>query len=212
MTRRKIPLLLCLTAVALAFAVVGAAYNFDDAPAAYQTPLNNDGSGAVGNGFTDPATFTADEVAFMDEEDIPQGVGPVYNARACVDCHATPNVGGTSQIAELRVRHQDAFGDFVNPTILINDDADSIPNRSLTNQLTICVSAEERVPGAENIRALRATTKVLGDGFVEAIDSNTLFQISQNQPAQSGGFIAGTFIQVPVAESGGLVRGGRFGW
>ena len=39
-----------------------------------------------------------------------------------------------------------------------------------------------------------------------------LFQISQNQPGQSGGQIAGTFIQVPVAEAGGAVRGGRFGW
>jgi CxxC motif-containing protein (DUF1111 family) len=68
------------------------------------------------------------------------------------------------------------------------------------------------VPGAENIRTLRATTNALGDGFVEAIDSNTLFQIAQNQPSQSGGFIAGTFIQVPVAEAGGAVRGGRFGW
>src|SRR5215475_2903206 len=212
MTRRKIPLLLCLTAVALAFAVVGAAYNFDDAPAAFATPVNSNQSGAVSNGFTDNTTFAGDEGNFMEADDIGQGLGPIYNARACADCHATPNIGGTSQIAELRVGHNDVNGNFVNPTIFINDGANSVPTRSLVNQRAICDIAQERVPGAENIRTLRATTNALGDGFVEAIDSNTLFQISQNQPFQSGGFIAGTFIQVPVAEANGLVRGGRFGW
>jgi len=68
------------------------------------------------------------------------------------------------------------------------------------------------VPGTETIQALRATTNVLGDGFVEAIDSNTLLGIANNQPGQSGGQIAGQFIQVPVSEASGQVRGGRFGW
>src|SRR6266568_2095085 len=105
MTRRKLPLLLCITAIAAACAIVGIAQSATPAPAAFATPLNNDGSGAVGNGLTDAATFQSDTVKFMTEEDIPQGIGPIYNARACVDCHATPNVGGTSQQAELRVGH-----------------------------------------------------------------------------------------------------------
>jgi CxxC motif-containing protein (DUF1111 family) len=212
MTRRNIPVLLCLIAVATAFAVVATAYTGTEAPAAYATPLDNTAAGSVGNGFTDAATFTADQVAFMNEEDIGQGIGPIYNARACVDCHATPNVGGTSQLAELRIGHEDANGNFVNPTIFINDGANSVPNRSLVNQRSICDIAQERVPGTEDIQALRASLNVLGDGFVEAIDSNTLFQISLNQPNQSGGQIAGQFIQVPVFEAGGALRGARFGW
>ncbi|HSK43445.1 MAG TPA: di-heme oxidoredictase family protein, partial [Candidatus Binatia bacterium] len=83
---------------------------------------------------------------------------------------------------------------------------------SLINDRAICAQDSANVPGAENIRALRATTNVLGDGFVEAIDSNTLLAIANNQPGQSGGQIAGTFIQVPVSEAPGQVRGGRFGW
>ncbi len=47
---------------------------------------------------------------------------------------------------------------------------------------------------------------------MEAIDSNTLLAIANSQPGQSGGRIAGQFIQVPVLEAGGAVRGGRFGW
>ncbi|HET9837069.1 MAG TPA: di-heme oxidoredictase family protein [Candidatus Angelobacter sp.] len=212
MTRRKLPLLLCLAALAIAFAIVGIAQSATEAVAGYNTPLNNNQAGAVSNGFTDNTTFAGDEGVFMEEEDIGVGLGPVYNARACVDCHATPNVGGTSQITELRVGHTDSSGNFVNPTITINDGANSIPNRSLVNDRAICPQAQERVPGTETIAALRATTNVLGDGYVEAIDSNTLLAIANNQPGQSGGQIAGQFIQVPVSEANGALRGGRFGW
>jgi len=166
----------------------------------------------VGNGFTPAATFIADQQAFMNEEDIPQGIGPTFNARGCVDCHMQPNVGGTSQVTELRVGHLDGAGNFVNPTITINDGANSIPNRSLVNDRSICPEAAERVPGTENVIALRSSLGILGDGFVESIDSNTLLAIANNQPGQSGGQIAGQFIQVPVAEANGAVRGGRFGW
>ncbi|MGZ4874722.1 MAG: di-heme oxidoredictase family protein [Candidatus Angelobacter sp.] len=214
MTRRNTTLLLCLIAVAGTFAIVSIAQSATQAPAAFATPINNDQSGAVGNGLVNDnnATFRADESVFMEEEDISQGLGPVYNTRSCVDCHVQPNVGGTSQVTELRVGHRDFAGNFVNPTITINDGANSIPNRSLVNDRSVCAEASERVPGSETIHALRATTNVLGDGFVEAIDSNTLLAIANRQPAQSGGAIAGQFIQVPVSEAGGALRAGRFGW
>ena len=212
MTRRKLPLLLCFAALALAFAIVGLAQGATEAVAGYNTPLNNDQAGAVSNGFTTNTTFAADEAIFMEEEDIGDGLGPVYNARSCVDCHATPNVGGTSQVTELRVGHTDGAGNFVNPTITINDGANSIPSRSLVNDRAICPQAQERVPGTETIAALRATTNVLGDGYVESIDSNTLLAIANNQPGQSGGQIAGQLIQVPVSEAPGQIRAGRFGW
>ncbi len=211
MTRRKLPLVLCIAAMAI-LASIGIAQTATQAPAAYATPVNNNQAGAVSNGFTTNATFAADEAVFMEEEDISVGLGPTYNARACVDCHATPNVGATSQVSELRVGHTDASGNFVNPTIPINDGANSIPNRSLVNDRAICDQASERVPGTETITAFRATTNTLGDGFVEAIDSNTLVSIANNQPGQSGGQIAGEFIQVPLLEASGQIRGGRFGW
>lgn len=212
MTRRKLPFMLCILALAAAGAIVGIAQTATQAPAAYATPIDNTQATAHGNGMVPDTTFQADMGVFMEEEDIAAGLGPVYNARACVDCHATPNVGGTSQITELRVGHTDIFGNFVNPTITINDGANTIPNRSLINDRAICPQAQERVPGSETVAALRATTNVLGDGFVEAIDSNTLLAIANSQPGQSGGQIAGQFIQVPVAEANGALRGGRFGW
>jgi CxxC motif-containing protein (DUF1111 family) len=212
MTRRKLPLLLCIATLAAACAIVGFAQAATQAPAAYATPINNDQSGAISNGLTTNADFSADEGVFMEEEDIGDGLGPIYNARGCVDCHAQPAVGGTSQISELRVGHNDAAGNFVNPTLVINDGATSIPNRSLANDRSICAQGSTNIPGAENVRAQRATTNVLGDGFVEAIDSNTLVAIANAQPGQSGGAIAGQVIQVPVSEAPGQVRAGRFGW
>jgi CxxC motif-containing protein (DUF1111 family) len=220
MTRRKVPLsgklpfVLCLIAMAAACAVVGIAQSATQAPAAYATPIHNDQSGSLGNGLINDnnATFRADQAVFMEEEDESSGLGPVYNARSCVDCHAQPNVGGTSQVTELRVGHRDAAGNFVNPTITINDGAVSIPGRSLVNDRAICGEATERVSGAETIHALRATTSVLGDGFVEAVDDNTLIAIANNQPRQSGGRIAGMVVRVPISEANGATGVGRFGW
>jgi CxxC motif-containing protein (DUF1111 family) len=186
------------------------------APAGFTTPtLNqNPGSQSTSNGLVEATgdTFADDQSAFEEEDGVDNGLGPVYNARGCVDCHQNPVSGGTSQVTELRVGHKDQFGNFVNPTIVINSGANSIPNRSLVNDRAVCPQAQERVPGTETIQALRASLNTLGDGFVESIDSNTLLQISRNQPFQSNGFIHGEFIQVPVSEAPGQIRGGRFGW
>src|SRR5436309_683098 len=62
------------------------------------------------------------------------------------------------------------------------------------------------------VLSFRMSLDTLGDGYVESIDSNTLAAIANSQPGQSGGRIAGTFIQVPVLEAPGNNRGGRFGW
>ena len=191
-----------------------------EAPADYDT-FNS-------NGFTDNTTFAADKDVFDEVEDTAAGLGPTYNAQSCRECHQNPISGGISQVTELRVGHQDGAGNFVNPTITINDGATSIPNRSLVNDRAICpgivtdkngvqhnflqTNIQERVPGSENIRTFRTTTNALGDGFVECIDSNNLVAIGNNEVDQSGGRINPLVIQVPVLESPGQNRVGRFGW
>lgn len=212
MTRFKLPLALCVAALAASLAIMGIAQSATEAPAAFATPVDNTQAGAISNGFTTNAVFAADEGVFMEEEDLGDGLGPVYNARSCVDCHVSPNVGGISQITELRAGHLDAFGNFVGANATNNRGANTIANRSLINDRAICPEAQEIFTTTETVRALRATTNVLGDGFVEAIDSNTLVNISNNQFLQTGGVIFGTVIQVPVFEAPGQVRVGRFGW
>jgi CxxC motif-containing protein (DUF1111 family) len=204
--------------VALVFAGVsvwlGIGQNAQEAPAGFDTPMYNDAAQVQGNGMplAGNETLTDDMKTFMEEDDINEGLGPVYNARGCVDCHADPVVGGTSVVSELRVGHRDAHGNFVNPTITLNDGSAVIANRSLVNDRAICAQAQERVPNSETIHALRAATSTLGEGFVEAIDDSTLIQIAMNQIRLTHGLIAGQVIEVPVAEAPGQVRVGRFGW
>jgi len=139
-------------------------------------------------------------------------IGPVFNASSCASCHTNPVTGGASQITEVRVGHLNASGAFVNPTVTINDGANTIGGRSLVNDRAICAQAQEHVPATENIRALRAVLNTLGDGFVEAIDDSTLMAIAQAQPGQSNGLITGEAIQIPILEAPGQTRVGRFGW
>jgi CxxC motif-containing protein (DUF1111 family) len=154
------------------------------------------------NGFEAQGTMDADRATFEERDDIAKGLGPVYNAQSCAECHQNPITGGISQITEFRAGHLDANGNFVDAAggSLIND-------RATNAQIQ-----ERRPSSAENIFTFRTSLNTLGDGFVEAIDSNTLANIANSQPGQSGGQIAGQFITVPVAEAGGALRGGRFGW
>jgi CxxC motif-containing protein (DUF1111 family) len=179
------------------------------------------------NGFVDQATMDSDRAEFEQIEGTGDGLGPLYNANSCAACHANPVTGAESMVSELRAGHYDEDENFVAATVTINDGA-TIPDRSLINDRAICpgmvtdpsggshdfqqYNIQERVPGVENVRALRRTTNVLGDGFVEAIDDGTLIRISDSQPAQSRGFIHGLVIRVPVAEANGALRVGRFGW
>jgi CxxC motif-containing protein (DUF1111 family) len=153
------------------------------------------------NGFITQAQYDDVRAVFEERDDIAKGLGPVYNAQSCAECHQNPITGGGSQIAELRAGHNDAAGNFVDA-----------PGGSLINDRAIDPAIQERVPGAENIRTLRMSTSVMGTGFIEAINSNTLQAIANAQPGQSQGLIAGQLIQVPVLEAPGSVRAGRFGW
>src|SRR6202012_4155960 len=115
------------------------------------------------------------------------GLVPVDNATAVFSYHQNPNSGAASQITELRVGHNDANGNFVNPTIVINDGMNTITGRSIVNDRAICPPAQEHTPDTETFRPLRAVLNTLGDGFVEAIDDNTLIAIAARQPEQSDG-------------------------
>lgn len=187
-----------------------------EAPAGFDTPtlVSGPGSKSSNNGIAEPPgdRFALDQQIYETAHDVSTGLGPVFNARACVDCHQNPVSGGASQFTELRVGHRDANGNFVNPTVPINDGADQITGRSIVNDRAVVPEAQEHIPVTENIRALRAALNTLGDGFVEAIDDSTLLAIAARQPEISAGRIHGEAIEVPVLEAPGESRVGRFGW
>jgi CxxC motif-containing protein (DUF1111 family) len=171
------------------------------------------------NGMVDDTTHAADKAKFDGAEDVEEGLGPLYNAQACRECHQAPASGAASQITELRIGHRDSRGRFVDPDIPMGDGTEVVHARSLLNDRSICpnkefpdLTGQERAPASENIRALRASLNTLGDGFVEAIPSSTLRLISDQQCRRTGGAICGKVITVPVTEAGGTTRVARFGW
>ncbi|HMB79904.1 MAG TPA: hypothetical protein VKI43_07550, partial [Vicinamibacterales bacterium] len=61
----------------------------------------------IDNRTADTATATqaqhiADQATFEERDEIDKGLGPVFNMKACSDCHQHPVIGGISQVAELR--------------------------------------------------------------------------------------------------------------
>ncbi len=165
------------------------------------------------NGFSDPTRRQADQKVFEEIEHIaPDGLGPLYNAQSCRECHQTPVSGAASQVTELRVGHLDAHGQFQNPEIPIDHGTEIVKDRTLVNDRAICPEIQEHVPAAETIRTTRLATNTLGDGYVEAIGDETLIQIRKEQCKASHGKICGQAILVLVPASEGKDRIGRFGW
>ncbi len=150
------------------------------------------------NGFLTQGEFDAARSVFENREKLADGLGPVYNAQSCTECHQNPTTGAISQVTELRAGHFDSTtGLFVDH-----------PGGSLINDRAISADFQERVLPGNEVRTLRSSLNTLGDGFVEAIDDGTLAAIAGRQPQG----MRGEFIQVPVLEAGGQPRGGRFGW
>ncbi len=176
------------------------------------------------NGFLSPDDFTAAEEVFEEISLIEDGLGPVYNAQSCKDCHQNPVTGGISQITELRAGHNVCLGPPCSEASTFFVDA---PGGSLINDRSIPTNLndtanpnknaklQERIPPLytagvvsggpiiqeEPVRTFRTSLNTLGDGFVEATANGTLLAISNRQAIVSGGLIQGMPIKVPVLET-----------
>src|SRR5437870_13294248 len=71
---------------------------FTEAPAGFDNTTN---------GFVTQQQYDLDRAEFDDQERLDDGLGPVYNARSCGECHQNPASGGISQITELRAGYYD---------------------------------------------------------------------------------------------------------
>src|SRR5438445_6784636 len=171
------------------------------------------------NGVADDSTHQADQETFDEVEDIVDGLGPLYNAQSCRECHQNPTSGGASQVSELRVGHNAPDGRFQNAEIPIARGAVVISGRTLVNDRAICPNAQfpdseiqERVPDTETIRTTRLSLNLLGDGLVEAVADQTLLELAREQRRATRGGIHGQALLVPILEAPGHTALGRFGW
>ena len=159
------------------------------------------------------------------DEILPDGLGPVYNAQSCAECHQNPVSGAVSQITELRAGYIDNPCDpwgydcpqFVDPPggSLINDRA---VDRRVDPTLLVA-NIQERVPPLHSagidrpadVATTRTSLNLLGDGFVEAISNQTLLDIQAKETNENPN-VHGLAIRVPVEENrNGRCRIGRFG-
>jgi CxxC motif-containing protein (DUF1111 family) len=145
----------------------------------------------------DECNFEAAVEEFTGPESTADGLGPIFNAQGCGECHVANQVlGATSQITEKRA------GRFADGLFTEH------PGGSLIQDRAFHPNDQERINGASfNVIALRSTISVLGDGFVEAIANDTLRDIANAQPSSQ----RGQLINVPVLEAPGTSRVGRFG-
>ena len=201
---------LFIAAAVVTFALVSAAAQSTDAPTGFDNKTN---------GMVDDATHQADQTKFEEVEQLSDGLGPLYNAQSCRECHQSPVSGAASQVTELRVGHPRSDGRFGTPEIPIAHGTEVITGRSLVNDRATCPSGafpdkeiQERVPETETIRTLRLSLSLLGDGFVEAIADQTLIDLSKQQCKSSHQKICGQVLYVPIVEAPGQMGVGRFGW
>jgi CxxC motif-containing protein (DUF1111 family) len=151
-------------------------------------------------------SFEAAETEFAGTETVADGIGPIFNATSCAECHtanpafdpdnfARKLVGATSEITERRAAFWDGktYRDH--------------PGGSLIHNRSIRPNEQEHVLPGYNVIALRSTLSTLGDGFVEAVANDTLAAISAHQSSD----VRGQVISVPVSEEPTTFRIGRFG-
>jgi CxxC motif-containing protein (DUF1111 family) len=173
-----------LVAVPLALAAVDAPTGFDN----------------VTNGFENQTDFDLDRAQFDTVEQIADGLGPVYNAQACRECHQNPVSASSAQFNELRAG-KIGDGGFVEH-----------PGGSLINDRAIDAAIQEHVFDSDTIWTFRTSLNLLGDGFVEAMPDSEFTRI---QTAQPDG-MKGTIVSVRVLEASPAsrtdLRIARFGW
>ena len=85
-------------AASLALVAIGMTISADPIP---EAPAGFDG---LTNGYLPQSTFDTDATAFSDIKTPQEGLGPVYNAVSCTDCHQNMAIGGAAQIMEFSRR------------------------------------------------------------------------------------------------------------
>jgi Tol biopolymer transport system component len=87
-----------------------------------------------------PDTFLGDKAIFEKRDTKETGLGPVYNAQSCAECHQNRATGGVSQVFETRAGHSGPNGSFI-----------PAPGGSLIQTRSIFTKLQERVPDGPRI-------------------------------------------------------------
>ena len=163
---------------------------------------------------TNAALFAEARAAFAATETVQDGLGPIFNERACGICHSNSALGGAGQQIERR------YGTLTNGVF----NGLGATGGSLRQLFGIggftpapgqnCQSGTDNVnPAGATIFAGRLTTPTFGLGLVELIPDGTIQGIAAAQPASIRGNVVMKTVQLT---SGPFARGqnhvAKFGW
>ena len=163
---------------------------------------------------TNATLFAEARNAFAATETVQDGLGPIFNERACGQCHSNSALGGAGQQIERR------YGTLTNG--VFNGLANT--GGSLRQLFSIggftpapgqnCQSGSDNVnPAGATIFAGRLTTPTFGLGLVELIPDGTIQGIASAQPASIRGIALTKTVQLTSGNfSRGQTRVARFGW
>jgi len=165
----------------------------------------------------DAAGFAEAKAAFMTVEGLDDGLGPVFNERACGNCHTQGAIGGAGVQIERR------FGRFVNGVF------DDLDNRggSLRQLMTVgsftglngqaCNVPLEVEPTEATVHNVgRLTTPLFGAGLIDVIPDSVIIANANAQPTSIRGTVNTVRVLLPnPADPSQVLNGnkvGRFGW
>ncbi len=164
------------------------------------------GAPLAGLNFDELQRWNVGKAAFLEPEDVPGGLGPVFTENACVVCHGGATATGGSGI-HLVTR----FGRLINgqydPMVAFGGPV--VQNRGI-GKFNGVNFVGEVVPPQATIVAQRRTVPLYGLGLVDAVPDHGFIQAAQFQqaayPATAG------VVSVVTDEVTGQQRVGKFGW
>jgi len=169
--------------------------------------------------------FAAARTNFLAIEGPADGLGPIFNERACGNCHSTGAVGGAGENIERR------YGTFVNGAFsglaqfggslrqLFTLSRFNNPEFSggPPGNPTLCTVPLEVEPSQATIHNVgRLTTPLFGLGLVDAMPDSFFDALAAAEPSATRGVVNRSAIVLPNAhdatQSIGQLRVNRFGW
>ena len=131
-----------------------------------------------------------------------EGLGPLFNAQACSECHAQPAVGGMGPkglATVLRVGRLTHAG--FNPLV-----GGRVAHSHSISELGVACGRTAGVPAGANLTSVRNSPALFGDGLIDAIPDRVI---------RAGAVARGDGVKGRpnlVRGPDGRLRVGRFGW
>jgi CxxC motif-containing protein (DUF1111 family) len=168
---------------------------------------------------TDPVAFADAKANFVAEEESEDGLGPVFNERACGNCHAIPTVGGSGNQIERR------YGSISDGVFFAYDRAPEneggtlrqlFSNGTYTFNGKTCTIPLEHEPADANIHNVgRRSLPLFGLGLVDAMPDGFFDLLVALEPASTRGTVLRRASDFPdsrdPAQAIGRPRVQRFG-